>query len=76
MVAQRGLVVELRAVWRCVAYDDGVVGSEQVLDVSAVLDASIAKLLAGKHDGVAARWGNDGAWWSCLVRNKERKTAN
>ena len=43
-------------------------GCERVLDVSAVgcervLDASVAELLAGKHDGVMARWRNDGGWW-------------
>ena len=31
MVVHRHLVVELRAVWRCVAYDDGVVGCERVV---------------------------------------------
>ena len=40
-------------------------GCERVLDVSAVgceqvLDASVAELLAGKHDGVMDRWRNDG----------------
>ena len=63
--------------------DEGsVVGYERVLDVSAVsdvstvVDVSVADFWREKHDGMEARWGNDGAWWSCLVRSKERKTAN
>ena len=38
-----------------------------VLDVSAVLDASVADFWWEKHDGVVARWGNDGAWWLLVV---------
>ena len=47
-------------------------GYERVLDVSAVgcewvLDVSVAGLLAGKHDGVMARWRNVGGWWLLVV---------
>ena len=31
VVANRRLVVELRAVWRCVVYEGGVVGCERVV---------------------------------------------
>ena len=40
-LVHRRLVVELRAVWRCVAYEGGVVGCERVLDVSVLLDVDV-----------------------------------
>ena len=56
--------------------DGSVAGCERVLDVSAVgceqvLDASVAELLAGKHDGVVARWRNNGGWWLLVNRGSK-----
>ena len=36
-----------------------------------VLDASVAELLAGKHDGVMARWRNNGGWWLLVNRGSK-----
>ena len=44
-----------------------------VLNVSRVLDVSVADFWREKHDGMEVRWGNDGAWWLCMVRNKNDK---
>ena len=77
VVIHRDLVVEWRAVWRCMVHEGSVVGYEWVLDVSAVsdvstvVDVSVADFWREKHDGMEARWGNDGAWWSGLVRKKK-----
>ena len=48
-------------------YDGSVAGCERVSDVSTVLDVSVADFWREKHDGVVARWGNDGAWWLLVV---------
>ena len=42
-------------------------GCERVLDVSAVVDASVADFWREKHDGVVGRCRNDGAWWLLVV---------
>ena len=67
VVIHRHLVVELRAVWRCMVYDGSVAGCERVSDVSTVLDVSVADFWREKHDGVVARWRNNGGWWLLVV---------
>ena len=78
VVFHRHLVVVVRAVWRCMVYDGGVVEGERVgCWMGAWLwNVSVADFWREKHDGMEVRWGNDGGmvrWWSSLVRNK-RKT--
>ena len=55
VVIHRHLVVVWRAAWRCMGYGGSVAGCEQVLDVSAVSDVSIADFWREKHDGREAR---------------------
>ena len=59
--------------------DVSVVGCEHWMPVG--LECKRRELLAGKHDGVVARCGNDGAWWLLVVfgskvKTDQRKTAN
>ena len=72
--------------------DGGVVGCKQVVGWERVgcrrcggcewvLTASVANFWREKHDGMEARWGNDGAWWLLVVyglktKTDQRKTAN
>ena len=75
VVIHRHLVVVVRAVWRCMVYDGGVVeggacgllDGSMVSDGSTVVDVSVADFWREKHDGMEVRWGNEGAWWSGLV---------
>jgi len=84
VVIHRHLVVVVRAVWRCMMYDGGVVEGERVgcwmgawLWMGARLwDVSVADFWREKHDGMEVRWGNEGAWWSGLVldiKSKEKR---
>ena len=61
------------------AYDGGVVGCERVVGwerggMRAGLGCERAGLLAGKHDGVVARWRNDGGRRPLVVFGSKVKT--
>ena len=67
VVVHRRLVVVVRAVWRCMVVS--LKGSVWDVGVEVVLNVRVADFWREKHDGMEARWGNEGAWWSRLVLN-------
>ena len=78
VVVHRRLVVVVRAVWRCrvVSLKGGVWDVGVEVGVEVVLNVRVADFWREKHDGMEVRWGNEGAWWSRLVLNKERVKKN
>ena len=70
VVFHRHFVVVVRAVWRGMAYDGGVVEGERVgcwmgawfrmgARLWMVLNVRVADFWREKHDGMEVRWGNE-----------------